>query len=232
MVESPLFQRFVVLLFTLANGALLYLFLLQLPYSLEALKASFVHWNDLRPSPAIMMALSIGVMIVALATRASLSDQWKNRLLYFRKRYAHPAHRSFVGGKDPGFDLAPLKKLYPQVHDSAYDPQVQFETWLKLLHKHRAQHVISNPEAVAKLLGDVYVLSLIFLAAFLFAWPLSFGIVFQIAAPYLFLFGAQAIFLLFSAKGADQRLVVNVLALEAGFAPDGEKAKPSKKPRR
>lgn len=220
MVASAFFQRFVALLFTLVNGSLLYLFLLHLPYSMEALLVTFVHWNELSPPPAIMMALSVAVMVIALVARSRLSDEWKNRLIYFRMRLAHPAHRAFFGGKDPGIDLALLRDACPEVHDSAYDPRVQYSAWHKLLRKHGTKHVVGNADAVRRLLGDVYILSLTFLAAFLVAWPLNSGTVFQIAAPYLFIFGAQALFLLLSARGAGHRLVVNVLALEAGFGSD------------
>lgn len=223
MASSPNLQRFLTALFTLLNGGMLYLFLLQFPFNADAFVASFKYWDRLSPRIGIVLSIAVVVIAMAVLLRVRLSDAWKNRLLYFKPQHAHPAHQAFFGGKDAGFDLGPLNRAYPQVKDSAWAPEVQFEVWEKLYRKHASARVVSGPQQTWRLLRDLYTLSVIFLMSFLIVWPLNFGVVFAVTAPYLFVFGGQSIFLLFSARSMGWRLVNNVLGTELGLVPDHKK---------
>ena len=225
MVTSPVLHSLVTAVFTLLNGGMLYLSLLQFPFSVEAFVASFKHWNQLSPRVGIVLFIAVAVIILAVLIKVRLSDPWKNRLLYFKLQCAHPAHQAFFGGRNPGFDLEPINRAYPQVRDSAWAPEVQFEIWEKLYRKHASARIVGGPEQTWRLLRDLYTLSVVFLVAFLIAWPLNVGIVFAIAAPYVFVFGGQTIFLLFSARGIGRQLVNNVLGAELGLGPQKEKQK-------
>jgi len=70
-------------------------------------------------------------------------------------------------------------------------------------------------------LRDLFILCLYFLVFFAIGWLINLGVPFQIVAIYLFLFGAQALFLLFAARRTGYRLVDNVLALELGLQEEG-----------
>lgn len=229
MTTSSTLQGLVTLVFALLNGAMLYLFSLQLPFSAEALLQSFRHWDRVSPYIGVVAAMATGVTVVALLLKAMLGDLWKHRLLYFKMQQAHPAHQAFFGSKDTGLDLERVNRAYPEVRDSAWAPNVQLEAWNKLYRKHAEVQVVAGTRAAWSLLCDLYLLSLVFLAAFVIAWPLNTGVVFAFAAPYLFVFGGQAIFLCLSARGVGWRLVVNVLGTELGMKPEDEKGKRSKR---
>ena len=214
--------------FALLNGAMLYLFSLQLPFSAEALLQTFRHWGQLSPYIGVVAVMAAGVTVVALLLKTMLGETWKHRLLYFKMQHAHPAHQAFFGSKDTGLDLEPVNRAYPEVRDSAWAPNVQLEVWEKLHRKHAQVQVIAGTRAAWRLLCDLYVLSLVFLAAFLIAWVLNTGVVFAFAAPYLFVFGGQAIFLCLSARGVGWRLVINVLGTELGMKPEGKQGKKRK----
>lgn len=205
--------------FTLVNGVTLYLFLLQLPFGPEAFIQSIEYWSQLSPRIGVVMGIAVGVTAVALVLRAGLSETWKNSLLYFKREHPHPAHQAFFGSKDSGLDLEPLNRAYPRVRDSAWDPAVQVDVWKSLFRKHATARVVSGAQSSWSLLRDLYTLSLVFLLAFLVAWPLNSGVVFAFAAPYLFVFGGQTIFLCLSARSVGWRLVVNVLGTELGMEP-------------
>ena len=63
----------------------------------------------------------------------------------------------------------------------------------------------------------MYLISLVFLVAFLLAWPLNFGVPMALATSYVFIYGTQLLFLMFSARGTGMRLECNVLAEELGI---------------
>ena len=64
------------------------------------------------------------------------------------------------------------------------------------------------------MLRDLYLLALIFLLAFFTGWAINYDVPFQIVNVYLFLFGAQYLFLLLMARKVGYRLVDNVLGVD------------------
>ena len=111
---------------------------------------------------------------------------------------------------------------------------MQYETWQSLYRKHSGKRVVSRPRRGWLVLRDLYCMSVVFCLAFLLSWPLNVGVRFAIAAPYLFVFGAQAMFLLLGARRLGTRFVNNVLATELGLgpAPEGDRARRKQKRRR
>ena len=125
----------------------------------------------------------------------------------------------------------PLLTAYPEVKDAAYHPDVQYRTWCMLRDKHREVPLVAGSVTGWELLRDLYLVALTFLIAFLLSWPLNQEVNPALALSYLFLFGVQTLFLLFSARGTCRRLVYNVLAVELGIAGDTgikKQKKPSK----
>lgn len=229
---NDILKIFLVVLFGAINTILLYLFLLQLPYGIDAFVVSLTHWSQLSPRIEIVATIAVMTVIAALSLTKWLSSEWKSRLLYFRRQYANPGHRAFFGGKDPGFDRKPLLASYPEVRDSAYDPQVQMRVWQRLFERHAEGSLVKGTYRSWLLLRDLYIVSLVFLAVFLLAWPLNFGAPLALALSFVFIYGAQFLFLMFSARGTGTRLECNVLAEELEMRPKaklGEKKKRVKK---
>jgi hypothetical protein len=181
-----------------------------------------MHWSQLSPRTEIVAAISIVPALAALFLVKWLDSEWKSRLVYFRRQYAHPGHRAFFGGKDPGFDRKPLLVAYPEVRDSAYNPQVQIRVWRRLFEKHAEAPLVKGTYRSWAFLRNLYLIGLVFLAAFLLAWPLNFGIPLALALSYVFIFGAQFLFLMFSSRGTGTRLECNVLAEELGMKLEGK----------
>jgi hypothetical protein len=218
-MKNKLIQRLLYIVFTVVNTGLLYLFLLQLPFGIDTFAFSVLHWSEMHPRIEIAAAVSLGVALITLLLVIRLDNEWKSRLIYLRRRFAHPGHRAFLGGKDPGFDRRPLKSTYPEVSDSAYDPQVQMQVWQRLYEKHAKTSLVQGTYLSWVLLRDLYLISLIFLVAFLVTWPLNLGVPAVLALSYIFIYGAQLLFLMFSARGTGSRLECNVLAQELGIKP-------------
>ena len=105
------------------------------------------------------------------------------------------------------------------VKDSAYDPAVQTETWHAIMKKQSQVPVVRNTDIHWRMLRDLYLLSLVFLTVFLFSWLIRPEMPFQIVSVYLFLFGAQFLFLWLAAKRVGLKLVDNVLATALGIKP-------------
>ncbi len=231
MVTAVVVQRFVLAVFTLLNAAILYLFLLQYPFGPEAFLASLGDWSELGARVGVVLSITVGVALLAVLGTLRLGDARKNQLLYFKLRHAHPAHYAFFGGKEPGFDLTSILRTHPQVRDSAWAPEVQYETWEKLHRKHAGVRVVAGSRQTWYLLRDMYVISVLFLASFLIAWPINFGMVFALAAPYLFVYGAQTLFLLFTARSVGWQLVTNVLGTETGLGTQRDKTKTKRRRR-
>lgn len=227
LLQGVLFGVFIVI-----NTVLLYLFLLQLPYGLDSFAFSLLHWSEISPRIEIVAVISICVAIITLVLAKRLDSEWKSRLVCFRRQFAHPGHRAFFGGKDPGFDLKPLLIAYPEVRDSAYNPQVQMQVWMRLFKKHAKAPLVTGTYRSWLFLRDLYLISLVFLAAFLVAWPLNIGIPGVLAASYSFIYGAQWLFLMFSARGTGTRLEFNVLAEELHIKPQDNGIAKKKKVRK
>lgn len=228
---NKLLKPFILVVFTSLNAVFLYLFLLQLPYGVDTLKLSLLYWARLSPRIEIVAGVCAGVAILALISVKWLDSEWKSRLVYFRRKFAHPGHHAFFGGKDPGFDRKPLLLAYPEVRDSAYDPQVQMRVWSRLFERHEKAPLVIGTHRSWLVLRDLYLISLVFLAAFLLAWPLNFGISLVVGLSYVFVYGAQYLFLMFTARGTGTRLECNVLAEELKLKP-GHSGKQEKRPPR
>ncbi len=229
MMKNNLLPSLIYIAFTVINTMLLYLFLLQLPYGIDTFAFSLRHWSGASPRIEIVAAISVGIAIITLLLVKRLDSEWKSRLVYFRRQFADPGHHAFFGGKDPGFDREPLESIYPEVRDSAYNPQVQMQVWMRLYQKHTKAPLVVGTYRSWLLLRDLYLISLIFLVVFLVAWPLNFGVPSVLAASYIFIYGVQLLFLIFSARGTGTRLEYNVLAEELGIKQE-RLGKPKKKP--
>ena len=216
-MKNNFLKRFFFGLFIIVNAVLLYLFLLQLPFGMDTFVLSLRRWSDISPRTELVAAISIGVAVISVLLIKYLDSEWKSRLVYCRGRFADPGHRAFFGGKDPGFDRKPLYATYPEVRDSAYDPQVQIQVWMRLLKRHVKAPLVNGTYHSWLFLRDMYLISLVFLVAFLLAWPLNFGVPIALATSYVFIYGTQLLFLMFSARGTGMRLECNVLAEELGI---------------
>ena len=102
------------------------------------------------------------------------------------------------------------------------------QVWRRLFKRHEKGTLVVGTYRSWLLLRDLYLISVVFLTAFLLAWLLNFGVPAVIALSYVFIYGAQALFLMFSARGTGTRLEFNVLAEELRIKP-GDKEKARKK---
>ncbi|MEW8044338.1 MAG: hypothetical protein G8D28_08480 [gamma proteobacterium symbiont of Phacoides pectinatus] len=211
------FHQALVVLFVLLNGMMLYLFLLNLSYGLDLFLATFRKWQALSPQAGYAMGFTVVLMGMAVFTLRRLDDQWKNRLLFFRWREPHPARDAFLSTRRQPFGSGELLSAFPEVKDAGFDPGVQVESWERAHQRHAANPVVLNTEIHWRMLRDLYVLGLLFLIVFLLGWLAKAGIPFQLVATYVFLFGAQVLFLLLAARRLGFRLVDNVLGVELGL---------------
>ncbi len=221
MINETL-RSLIVVFFAVVNALLLYMFLLQLPYDIDAFVFSLVHWPRLSPRIEIVATICFVTVLVALSLVKWLNSEWKSRLVYFRHQNAHPGHHAFFSVKDPGFDRKPLLAAYPEVRDSAYNPQVQMRVWKRLFERHAEAPLVQGTYRSWLFLRDLYLISLVFLMVFLLAWPLNFGVPLALALSFVFIYGAQFLFLMFSARGTGTRLEYNVLAEELEMTPKGK----------
>ncbi len=216
---NEVFQRMLLVIFNLLNTVLLFLFLLQLPYGVDSLVSSLTHWSELSPGINIVAAVAFAVATAALLLVQRLPGRFKSSLLYFRRQHAHPGHRIFFGGKNPGFEREPLLKAHPEIHDSAYNPQVQMQVWQRLYQQNANSDLVVGTAGSWRLLRNLYLVSVVFLICFFGAWSLNLGVPTILAMSYLFIYGTQTIFLFFSARKTGERLANNVLAAALGIKP-------------
>ncbi len=214
-------------MFALLNGVMLYLFLLHLPYGLEALLLSMMHWSEMDNN------LSITTIAFGLAATISIyvwnmDEMWKNRLLYMRWQFPHPAQDAFLTSRKQPFESKKLLAAFPQIKDAGFSRNKQTEVWEALYRKYVGKTVVLNTDIHWRILRDLYCLSLLFLPPFAIAWLLNSGMPLSIAATYLFLFGAQFLFLLLAARSIGLKLVDNVLGVSIGMESEqGSKRKKS-----
>lgn len=216
--KLPPFHIVILGIFLGLNATLLFLFLMHLPFGYEPLRLVVRGWAQASPRIDIVFALSLFLAVGGYFGLQRLPAPWKTRLLYFRYHFAHPAHGAFFSLKEPPFDRKPLLAAYPEIKEAAYHPETQFRTWRQLCDRHAKVPLVTASVAVWELLRDLYLAEALFLLAFLVSWPLNQDVNPALALSYLFLFGVQALFLLFTARGTGQRLVYNVLAVELGIA--------------
>ncbi len=216
MKTMKLLHKILVMVYTTLNAIWVYLFLMQLPYGFDPLFVSLRYWNELSPRIGIVSGLAIASGIAGVVLTTRLSEMWKNRLLYFRWRYPHPAHDAFLASRKQPFDSKQLLAAYPEVKDGGLRPEVQIECWERIAEGFKTHPVVQSTGVHWAMLRDLYVLSLFFLLVFLIGLPLNFGVPMHLVSIYLFLFGAQFLFLLFSARKVGIRHVDNVLGLDQG----------------
>ena len=106
---------------------------------------------------------------------------------------------------------------FPEVKDSGFSRKVQLETWHALYRKHQQEPVVATTHGQWMMQRDFYTVAVVFLLAFLLIWPVNAAIPFNIASAYLFVFGAQFLFLLFMARRVGLRLVDNLLGVALGI---------------
>lgn len=206
--------------FALMNGLLLYLFLLHLPFSMESFLLSLAYWDRLSPRSGLVAFFAVGVAIIGLLLAHRLAARWKNRLLYARWSNPHPARDAFLTTRKQPFEHQALLSRYPDVKDSGFDPAVQVETWRRIYPRYREHPVITSTLGQWTLFRDLYLIALLFALVFLLSWPFNGGVPFQIASSYVFVYGAQLIFLFFMGRRVGLRLVDNLLGLALGVEPD------------
>jgi hypothetical protein len=202
--------------FALMNGIIFYMFLLHLPFGSDAFLLSLAYWGRLSPVSEIATVLGAVMAIAGVITAKRLDDNWKNRLLYWRWEYAHPAYDSFLTTRKQPFESVELLAAFPEVKNSGFNHKVQLDTWMRLYPKHQAHPVIQSTHSQWMMQRDFYLIATLFLSVFLVAWPLNRGVPFNIAGAYAFIYGAQFIFLLFMARRVGLRLVDNLLGVALG----------------
>lgn len=226
MKMAQYFHRLLVTLYATFNAIMIYLFLLNLPFGYEPFAATLMHWEKIEGIGAVA-ATAVILAVVGLLIAAQLGSAWKNALSYFSLRRSHPACSVFMTTRRQPFDSPAVLKAYPAVKEAAFAPDVQFQVWEAVYRKHAGNTLIMSTRAYWHLLRDLYVLSVFYLGVFLIAWVLKWGVPFVIASPYVFVFGAQSLFLLLSVRKVGYRFVDNVLATDIGLKP-GETAEPGK----
>ena len=212
-------------MFALLNGVMLYLFLLHLPYGLETLMLSMAHWSEM-DNNLLITAVSFGLAAFIALYVWKLDEVWKNRLLYMRWQFPHPAQDAFLTSRKQPFDSKKLLAAFPQIKDAGFSRVKQTEVWEQLYRKYSDKTVVINTDIHWRILRDIYCLSLMFIPPFAIAWLLNSDMPLSIAATYVFLFGAQFLFLLLAARSIGLKLVDNVLGVSIGMDTDqGGKSK-------
>lgn len=206
-----------VTLFAVLNGIVLYMFNMDLPFGSDYFLLSLASWEKLSPAIEIATALGAAVAVVGVVLTKRLSEFWKNRLLYWRWRYPHPAYDAFLTTRKQPFDSTELLAAFPAVKDSGFNPQVQLDTWMGLYSRYRDRPVIAITLGQWMIQRDLYLIASLFLIVFLVIWPINQGAPFNIAGAYVFIFGAQFLFLLFMARRVGLRLVDNLLGVALGL---------------
>jgi hypothetical protein len=209
--------------FAALNGIIFYMFILHLPFGADAFLLSLAHWEKLSPGIEIAAVLGAVMAIAGVFVAKRLDDNWKNRLLYWRWEFAHPAYDAFLTTRKQPFESAELLAAYPDVKDSGFNPKVQTDTWMRLYPKHQEHPVILSTYSQWMMQRDFYLIAMLFLVVFLVAWPVNRGVPFNIASAYVFIYGAQFIFLLFMARRVGLRLVDNLLGVALGVDKRGDK---------
>ncbi|WP_275097931.1 hypothetical protein [Sedimenticola hydrogenitrophicus] len=226
-----MFHIALVIIFATLNGIILYLFVLTLPFGADVFLKSLGLWDKIsldigsvRIPASYVAVVCVLLAVVGAVLVQRLPEVWKNRLLYARKLYPHPASDAFLTSRKQPFESHDLQARFPRVKDSGFSRKVQTEVWFETYRRHNAKPVVLNTRIHWDMLRDLYILSLYFLGFFLIGWIINIGVPFQIVGIYLFLYGTQTLFLLFAARRTGFRMVDNVLAVELGM--EEERGKP------
>ncbi|MCB1763199.1 MAG: hypothetical protein KDI27_08705 [Gammaproteobacteria bacterium] len=202
--------------FALLNGIIFYMFILHLPFGADAFLLSLAHWNKLSPMTEVAALLGAVIALGGVLLTRFLDEQWKNRLLYWRWEYPHPAFNAFLTTRKQPFETSELLAAFPEVRDSGFNHSMQLQTWHRLYPKYQDHPVILSTYSQWLMQRDFYLIALLFLLLFLLAWPVNRGIPFNLVSAYLFIYGAQFLFLLFMARRVGLRLVDNLLGVALG----------------
>ncbi|MCB1857305.1 MAG: hypothetical protein KDI63_03490 [Gammaproteobacteria bacterium] len=216
-------------IFSLINGVVLYLFLLQLPFGQEAFLLSLAYWDKFAIPSAAAVTVAAATTLIGLAAAWRLHDDWKHRLIYLRWRHPHPASNAFLAVRRQPFDQQALLSRFPQVKDSGFDPQVQTSAWLSVYPQYSQQQVIVDTMKHWSLIRDLYVIAILFLVVFFVAWLSMYPVPFGIVSSHIFIFGAQVIFLFLMARRVGFRLVDNLLGVCLGVDTEPEPVRSSGK---
>lgn len=219
MKNLETFRRISLYLFALLNCIMLYLFLMLLPYGVQPLALSLKHWDKLSPQIGISWTIAIAVTLATVTLLRRLPEDWKNRLLYLRTHFSHPSADAFLNTRRRPFESGALLKAHPEVKDAGLKPASQVQTWQTIFAKHADVPVVRSTQVYWYMLRDLYLLSLVFLGVFLLAWIVRWGVPYEIVGNYVFLFGAQCLFLFLAARKVGWRFVDNVLATDLGITP-------------
>ena len=203
--------------FAVINGLMLYLFLLNLPYGINTFLITLAHWDKLQPQIGIVASIALAVSVGGGVLAWRMSETWKNRLLYFRRAFPHPAFDAFLTTRKQPFESKDLLAAYPEVKDGGFNAGIQIAAWTRCFSKHASAPVVINTRVHWEMLRDLYVLSLFFLIFFLLGYAANFSMPFGIAAIYVFMYGVQFIFLLLAARRVGFKMVDNVLAIGMGM---------------
>lgn len=210
------FHIALVVVFAALNGIMLYLFMLQLPYGVDPFLISLANWDKLSPQIGYVAAVCAILAVFGAVMVQRLPEAWKNRLLYARWLYPHPASEAFLTSRRQPFEGHDLQVRFPEVKDAGFSRKVQQQVWQESFRQLGDRPVVMNTRIHWDMLRDLYILCLYFLTFFAVGWLINLGVPFQIVGIYLFLFGTQTLFLLFAARRIGYRLVDNVLALALG----------------
>ncbi|MCW8949380.1 MAG: hypothetical protein OQL17_05290 [Sedimenticola sp.] len=215
-----LFHIALIIVFASLNGMMLYLFMLQLPYGLDPFLFSLAAWDRMSPQIVYVAAISSVLAVAGAVLVQWLPEVWKNRLLYARWDFSHPSSDAFLTTRKQPFENLELQAKFPMVKDSGFSRKVQTEVWHRAYAENRTRPVVLNTQIHWGMLRDLFALSIYFLTFFLVGWLINLGVPFQIVGIYMFLFGTQTLFLLFTARRTGYRMVDNVLALALGMEED------------
>jgi hypothetical protein len=202
--------------FALMNGIIFYMFMLHLPFGADAFLLSLAHWDKLSPVIEVAALLGAVTAIAGVVVAKRLNDNWKNRLLYWRGENSHPSYDAFLTTRKQPFESAELLAAFPEVKDSGFNHKVQLDTWMRLYPKHEEHPIILSTYSQWMMQRDFYLIATLFLLVFLVAWPINRSVPFNIAGAYVFIYGAQFLFLLFMARRVGLRLVDNLLGVALG----------------
>ncbi|MEN8176156.1 MAG: hypothetical protein ABFS23_10360, partial [Pseudomonadota bacterium] len=219
-----------IMVFALINGFIFYLFLLGLPYGIEPFLASLAHWDRLSPRIGIVAVIACLAALGGGLLPWRLPADWKNGLLYMRWHFPHPAHDVFLTTRRQPFESSVVLAALPEVRDAAFSARVQTEVWRRLYRKHAKVPLVMNTRLHWRMLRDLYILSLFFLLLFFAGWLVSYQMPFVLVALYLFMYGAQFLFLMLAARRVGCKFVDNVLAVELGLGEGGARAGGRDKP--
>jgi len=220
-----------IIVFAVINSFILYLFLLGLPYGIAPFLVSLAHWDQLSPRIGIVSVVVVLAALGALLLSLRLSPEVKNGLLYLRWHFTHPAHNVFLATRRQPFSSNAALDAFPEVRDAAFSARVQTEVWRRLYLKNAAVPVVMNTRIHWHMLRDVYLLSVFYLLLFGGGWLVNYDMPFNLVALYLFLYGAQFLFLMLAARRVGIKFVDNVLAVELGLG-EGDSGTGSKRKRR